>query len=364
MFSHYAYMKEAGNYQFMLDNQDSKNFIVTFIVIKKEESDELREKVKWLLLGIDERSKKQKVIESMAPNLADLSFSIFSFVLNKERLRDEGGFGDRQSLFAYLNKEIYDNLFDGHRHMQVQVMKESSPYIDSFVKYIEERQQPDLFNSSAFSFIEQADDELMKLAKLISDVLLDEYTDQKESTFLNELAERVIRIKLLPDFQLDFDLDGDGDLDDIIARYAISEAESYIRQYEKSKVQVNRDRVNFLKFLLTQLSIKPREYVYSQEIIDNIRRFSPDSISKEYLMRDITGPLRDAGLLIASTSKGYKIPVSKSDLLDYVNFSSSMALPMLRRIEKSREIILRETDGEVDILEEEEFKELKEFFIK
>jgi len=53
MFSHYAYMKEAGNYQLMLDNQDSKNFIVTFILVKKEEYNELSEKVKWLLLGID-----------------------------------------------------------------------------------------------------------------------------------------------------------------------------------------------------------------------------------------------------------------------------------------------------------------------
>src|SRR5690625_6618072 len=79
-------------------------------------------------------------------------------------------------------------------------------------------------------------------------------------------------------------------------------------------------------------------------------------------MQEVTGPLRDAGVLIASTSKGYKIPIKQEDLYDYVKFSSSMALPMLRRIENSRKIVLQKTRGKVDILEHEEFDEIKEFF--
>lgn len=97
-------------------------------------------------------------------------------------------------------------------------------------------------------------------------------------------------------------------------------------------------------------------------VIENMRAFSNETISRDYLMSDIIGPLRDAGVLIASTSKGYKIPTSTADLTDYVEFGSSMALPILRRIEKGRERVLEVTNNEFDIIEGEKFGELRKFF--
>src|SRR5699024_6798182 len=200
-----------------------------------------------------------------------------------------------------------------------------------FISYVEDRHQPDLFDRSVYSFVEQEKESFMSLANLIGEVLEEKYHLNRKNTWFDELSSRVVRIKLLPDFDLEHLFKHEESLDQTIAKYAISEAEAYIKKYEKSSVQTYQDRVNFLKFLLTQLSIRPTEYIFSQEIINNIGQFSEDPISKEHLMRDITGPLRDADLLISSTSKGYKIPVNTADLYDYVNFSSSMALPMLRR---------------------------------
>lgn len=361
MYSHYTYMSEEGTYDLSFDNLNNSNFVISFIVINTENYAEVKTEIEWILLGLDEERNKQASLETIAPKLAKLPFSIYAFILDKQKLMAEGGFGSKRALFAYLNKEIYDNLFNEEKDMQVQVYKEPTEFVDSFITYIEKRHQPDLFDSSSFGFLEEVDNGFMDLAKLISGVLFEKYASGKESSFLQKLSDRVVRIKLLPDFELDLEFDGKDSLDELIARYAIEQAEDYVRKFDGSQVQVDRDRVNFLKFLLTQLSIDSGRYIYSDEIINNIRRFSQDKISKEYLMREVTGPLRDAGLLLASTSKGYKIPVSKSDLLDYVKFSSSMALPMLRRIEKSRELILEVTNGKVDIIKEEEFEELKKF---
>jgi len=353
MYSHYTYMKEAGSYDL-----DNNNFVISFIMMNAEKHEEVKAKIKWLLLGLDEEGNKQAALETIAPKLAKLPFSIYAFILDKQKLIAEGGFGSQRALFAYLNKEIFDNLFHEGKDMQVQVFKETTDFVDSFITYIEERHQPDLFDSSSYSFLGEFDNGFMDLAKLISDVLLEKYASGKESSFLQKLSERVVRIKLLPDFELDLDFEGEDSLDELIARYAIERAEEYVRKFEGSGVQVEQDRVNFLKFLLTQLAIDPKRYVYSDEIIQNMKRFSRDSISKEYLMREVTGPLRDAGLLLASTSKGYKIPVSNSDLLDYVNFSSSMALPMLRRLEKSRDKVLEVTGGKLDILAEIDYPKI------
>jgi|SRR5690625_3543271 len=362
MFSHYAYISEAGNYQFEGDTA-SKYFIVTFIVAHQDDYDELKEGImKWLMLGVEAGNNEEETLKNIAPDLAELPFSIYSFIFNKMRLKEEGSISQKETLFSYANKQIYDNLMDENQDIHLQVFQDSSDFMKSFIEYIEEQHQPDLFDSSAYSFVENPKDNFMQLAEIIGEVLLEKYEENKQDSWFDELAERVVRLKMLPSFEHKISVDLIDDTDKRIAEYAIEEAEKYIAKHEKSQIQLNKDRVNFLRFLLTQLSIKPTEYVYSQEIIENIERFSKDPISKQYIMQEVTGPLRDAGVLIASTSKGYKIPINQEDLYDYVKFSSSMALPMLRRIEKSREIVLQKTKGKVDILEHEEFDELKEFF--
>ena len=75
-----------------------------------------------------------------------------------------------------------------------------------------------------------------------------------------------------------------------------------------------------------------------------------------YFQTKVITPLRDAGVLIASSSKGYKLPANESDLYDFVNHSNAIIEPMLSRIKKFKDQIRLATDGKLDILDRSEYK--------
>src|SRR5690625_4524620 len=106
MFSHYAYISEAGNYQFE-GGTASKYFIVTFIVVHQDDYDQLKEGImKWLMLGVEAGNNEEETLKNIAPNLAELPFSIYSFIFNKMRLKEEGSVSQKETLFSFANKQI------------------------------------------------------------------------------------------------------------------------------------------------------------------------------------------------------------------------------------------------------------------
>ncbi|MBM7692478.1 biotin operon repressor [Peribacillus deserti] len=151
----------------------------------------------------------------------------------------------------------------------------------------------------------------------------------------------------------------DGRYNEVIIKQAVNLAYQYIEQYEPVQEADERDRVNFAKFLLFKLQENPTEYVYSHEILDNLNAFSKQKINEHYFRSNIVSKLRDRGLLIASSNKGYKLPVCIEDLYDFVNIASLNIHPMIERITKCRDQILLATNNEVDILEKTEYDQLR-----
>jgi len=85
--------------------------------------------------------------------------------------------------------------------------------------------------------------------------------------------------------------------------------------------------------------------------------------SLHYFQTRVIAPLRDAGVIIASSTKGYKIPSCEQDLYDFVNHSNTIIQPLLSRIGKCRDRIRLATDGSIDILDREEYANLKQLLV-
>ncbi len=64
-------------------------------------------------------------------------------------------------------------------------------------------------------------------------------------------------------------------------------------------------------------------------------------------------------MIISSSSKGYKIPISEKDVHLYTNHSLSVILPMIDRLKKCRNRILSITDKKLDIFANPEFLNIK-----
>src|SRR5699024_5385869 len=140
------------------------------------------------MLGLEEGHRGDRSLENILPKLADLPFSIYSFVFHKEKLRKEAGFGNQEAFFTYMNKEIYDNLFDDQKDLQLQFFKETTDFTKDFISYVEDRHQPDLFDRSVYSFVEQEKESFMSLANLIGEVLEEKYHLNRKNTWFDELS--------------------------------------------------------------------------------------------------------------------------------------------------------------------------------
>lgn len=85
-------------------------------------------------------------------------------------------------------------------------------------------------------------------------------------------------------------------------------------------------------------------------------------ISNSTFRLKIICKLRDAGVIISSSPKGYKIPSNESEIYDFINHGNQVVLPMLWRLKKCRDLVKLATNGKVDLLEHDEYKDLKNFF--
>ena len=67
----------------------------------------------------------------------------------------------------------------------------------------------------------------------------------------------------------------------------------------------------------------------------------------------VIAKLRDAGVIIASCSQGYKIPAKIEEFNDFVQQYKGILLPMISRLERCYSIINLGTVQEFDLLENE-----------
>ena len=116
------------------------------------------------------------------------------------------------------------------------------------------------------------------------------------------------------------------------------------------------DQVTTLSYLVFHFRhINAVRYISSFEIMQHIKARRSKPVSLHYFQTKVIAPLRDAGVLIASSSKGYKLPASQSDLYDFVNHSNAIIEPMLSRVKKFRDQIRLATNGELDVLDKQEY---------
>ncbi|WP_172799284.1 hypothetical protein [Bacillus sp. FJAT-29814] len=369
----YAFLDEYGNYSFDFNkNGVSTHFIIVSILVKDSNKEMLElemEKVGREFFQnrkIDSDSLRIQILNE----LKDLPFSIYAYVVDKRKIRGDSGIMHNTPFIKYVNRMVYEDLNKTFKQLDlVTDEKEPKPFIREFKNYIEKRTIPDLFNYSLFGFNNGQSTNLIKLAGFIAETIAKGYDrtyfSEQYRTFLKIIRNKIAAINLLPldykHFLYDYKSEiPDSRFDEIIIKQAVNLTYQYIEKNRKSEEDEEKLRLDFLKFLLFNLKENPVEYVYTQEILDNLNAIRDVKINQHYFRSNIVSKLRDCGLLIASSHKGYKLPVCLNDLYDFVNLSSLTIHPMLQRISKCRDQILVATNNEIDILEQKEYGYLKQ----
>ena len=69
--------------------------------------------------------------------------------------------------------------------------------------------------------------------------------------------------------------------------------------------------------------------------------------------------LRDRGVLIASSNRGYKIPASRDDIRDFALHAQNIVPAMLNRVKRARDDLKMVSMGDFDLLSDPSLADLK-----
>ena len=122
-------------------------------------------------------------------------------------------------------------------------------------------------------------------------------------------------------------------------------------------------QVAILQYLLFYVqNVSAQAFVSSHQLLNVLEEYADTRIRLNYLYRRIIAPLRDAGVILASSSQGYKIPVSVEDITTYINQTHTVVSPMLHRICICRNLIKQQTNNDLDVLDDPAFLKYKNYF--
>lgn len=300
--------------------------------------------------------------------LNKIDFTIYLIVVDKSEISSEG-LTIKQSFYKYFNKLLVTDI--NRLNKKITFIADqigTSEFQDSFKKYIEnEVTQYDLFDESKlFEFSDSKQNNLVQLTDFIVGTLAKCF-DKKHYTeesidYLNLLKEK-LNIRFWPNKSTNYlkQENESKDFDPVIAELSLTLANDYIIRNEGKNDVETKAQIYLLKYLMLIQKISPHYFIQTYELMDKLKLEVGIDISTRLFRKNIIGNLRDNNIIIASSnSGGYKLPVNKSDLIEFVNRYNSILQPMLSRMKKCRDSILLGSMNNIDILEYPEYDSLKE----
>jgi hypothetical protein len=301
-------------------------------------------------------------------DLNEIDFTIYVIVVDKKEI-DSEGLSIKQSFYKYFNKLLVTDL--NRINNKITFIADqigTAEYQKSFQKYIEnEVTQYDLFNETKlFEFSDSKENNLVQLSDFVVGSLakcFDTKHFQENSSDYLKLLKDKLNVRFWPNNVANY-LRTDNETENFdpkIAELSLNLVKDYIAKNEKKVETDITAQIYLLKYLMLIQKVSPHYFIQTHELMDKLKNEIGLEYSVRLFRKNIIGNLRDNNVIIVSSnSGGYKLPVNKSDLTEFVNRYNSILQPMLSRMKKCRDSILLGSMNEIDILEYPEYESLKE----
>jgi len=379
MKKQYAFIDEFGNHGFDFTKPDvSSHYIITSVIVDEDSISEAEIKLdairkmhfqtgemKSNSIG-DNDNRRIKILQ----DLSSVHFHIYALVVDKRKLEGEG-IKYKQSFLKFLHSQLESQIILVYPNVKLFLDNHGGDeFKESFKKYVQTRYVPTLFNETEVSFLDSKNSLFIQVADIITGTLAKCFDVNKISKnpdlLLKPINEKIIEIKEFPkNYEIYKHLPDVKELkfNDTISQLSITLATNYIDKKINSKNPLEKDIVICLKYLLFYFKfINPNIYVPTRELLRQIEMYKTLPVTIHYFRSKVIAKLRDEGILIASSSKGYKLPAHELDLIDFMNHNNSIIQPMLSRIEKCINTVSLATKNELDLLEIPAYSNLKKFF--
>ncbi len=372
-----AYIDECGNFGFDFEKEGTSLFyVLTAIVIETSRLDEFHQQFESIKKNNGfkntelkssnlKESSRARIISQLLP----VDFRIVLFIADKKRIREDTPLRDyKQTFVKNMNNRMHHLLYQAYPKLKIIMDETGYPeFQQSFRTYVaNNRRQYNLLNEYDFDFVDSRDEILVQLADLIGGSINKWLINPQSTNYLEMLRGKITAYERFPNKHEPYWGEAkpeDYKYDSAVYTLAVKRAQDYIAKFEKDESDDKKAQVASLRYLLFYvMNISPSRYVYSDELLENIRHNIKRKATKEFLFRRVIAPMRDSGVILASCVHGYKIPISINDVTTYLNQTTSTIGPMLRRMGICRRLILQGTDNDRDICDDEAFVRYKRLF--
>lgn len=372
-----AFLDESGCFGFDFDSQGvTPYYIVCAVIVKNKNITSIEKRIdeirNSLFGGSEMKSSKiannHKRRSIVLMELLNLDFNLILLIANKKLFIENSPLKEyKKSFIKFLHQKLYEAMYSTYPKLKIiEDEHGNTEFQRGFKDYvIKHRSEYNLFDEYDFGFVNSKNSNIVQIADIIAGSVMQNYLDDEAPNVLNIFKGKIVEIVNFPPAYQIYSPDNNSDnkYDSAVYNLAVKCANDYIERHKKEKnIEINL-RVHFLRYILFKARMyEDSSYIYADKIIKVLRDISDINVKKDYLYRRIIAPLRDEGIIIASSSHGYKIPKSLSDISAYINQTVTVVGPMLSRIEKCRKQILKFTDSELDILNDHSLANYRRYF--
>jgi len=279
-----AFADEFGNNSFDFESQGS-HFIVASVIINLEEADTVNSQLeeirkKFFQTGEIKSNKvagnhKRRILILEA--LQNVKFSIYSVVVNKEKLFGEG-FKYKQSFYKYLNGILYKELYRTFPQLELKVDEHGgNDFMLSFKKYVETNHIRNLFEGSDFHIRKSHSELGVQLADFIAGTLGYIFDKNKKSNFSNQfrelLSNKLISLNHFPkQYEINEFVETTlySEYDETISTLSLNRIFDFIDKTNATSDD-KRDQLNFMKLLvLFHQANHHKKYTTADEFIRHL----------------------------------------------------------------------------------------------
>lgn len=377
----FAFTDEYGSFGWNFDSPDvSTHFIITSIIIEESKVDNVRKQAEDIRKhffqtgeikskNVGKNHRRRQLILS---ELLKLDFAIFPVVIDKRGVSNYKGLRYKKSFYKFMNNIVHKELRKAFSNLTV-VADEigNNDYMESFKKYFEENSEPiNLFGESELQFEDSKSDPLVQIADFISGTLAYVYDKRKYDlnapNYLKIIKPKLTYVRLYPKEYHNFQINGSvvaSDYDEEIAELCFNQAVTFLEKNKNIDEPEIKAQCLVLDYMIFRLmNNSTRKYIPTKELKNQLIYMGYKDISTSTFRLKVICKLRDAGVIIASSQKGYKIPTKESELYDFIDHGTQVVLPMLSRLKKCRDIVKLSTKGRLDLLAHDEYRDIRSFF--
>ncbi|MGZ4971867.1 MAG: DUF3800 domain-containing protein [Limisphaerales bacterium] len=369
----YAFIDESGDPSLSTDKQGvSKYYSIAAVVTEENHLEALEQSIdgirkKYYGNGEIKSSntddaRRLRVIEA----LLDVRFHFRTIAVDKDAIYRDSGLVYKQSFIKFISGLLYRSLVRSYPDVDVRADQHGrEEFMAEFRTYIRENHVPDLFRETKLTHVRSHECILVQLADFLAGTARKMYegTTSKEvcEAFLNLLKKKKLTIDEWPPRYASHveDAPGGTEHDTVVRRIAMDAAAVFILDNQERSDLDTHFQLLVLKYLLSNAKYGHGEYISGDEILDHLATQGFGDMSSHQLKSSAISRLRDSNVLISSSNKGYKIPLTYRDFMDFVELVDGQTLPLLERLGRACRSLNDASLGELDALDNPRFERLR-----